>query len=84
MAHPGVDQVRIERNRLMRIGRPQDAARPPRADRPCGDQCIAMTPPGAARIGRLHIRHNPVRRAGSCATRLMPAPAAPGPALSTR
>ncbi|MEN9366589.1 MAG: hypothetical protein RL489_947 [Pseudomonadota bacterium] len=89
-----VDQVRIERNRLMRIGRPQDAARA--AGAPTGHAAIEVhrheTPPGAAGIGRLHIGHNPVEDSGVPALRLRDGRLDAGasgarldcPALSTR
>ncbi|KDB53029.1 hypothetical protein X805_13910 [Sphaerotilus natans subsp. natans DSM 6575] len=90
----GVDQVRIERNRLMRIGRPQDAAQA--AGAPTGHAAIEVhrheTPPGAAGIGRLHLEDNRVEDSGVPALRLRDGRLDAGasgarldcPALSTR
>ena len=87
-------EVRVEGNRLERIGRPQDAARA--AGAPTGHAAIEVhrheTPPGAAGIGRLHIGHNPVEDSGVPALRLRDGRLDAGasgarldcPALSTR
>jgi hypothetical protein len=62
----GVDEVRVEGNRLERIGRPQDAARA--AGAPTGHAAVEVhrwrVPPRLPGIGRLHVADNRVDDSG--------------------